>query len=123
MSTHEEWPAEMTAAEYRERIARAKTPKYGNRRTVVDGITFDSAAEARRYGELRLLERAGQVSGLRLQPEYLLPAGVKYRGDFEYTEAGRLVCEDVKGVETQAFRIKAKLFRERYPHIELRVTK
>lgn len=95
--------------------------KYRNVRTVVDGITFASKAEARRYQELKLLERAGKISGLKLQPRYPLNAedGTKiatYVADFEYVSEfnGRTYTEDVKGVETAAFRLKSKLFEAQY---------
>jgi hypothetical protein len=91
--------------------------KYGNRKTVVDGITFDSAKEARRYGELKLLERAGQIVDLRVQPEFELDVkGVrvcKYRADFAYREhGGSTVVEDVKSpitAKNPTYRIKSKL--------------
>lgn len=107
--------------------------KYKNKPTVVDGIRFASKAEARRWGELRLLERAKKISGLRRQPSFaLVVAGQKialYVGDFSYFEPSpRLgdvipVCEDVKGMETRVFKLKAKLFRALYPDWDLRVVK
>lgn len=108
--------------------------KYNAKKTTVDGITFDSKAEARRYGELKLLQRADEISHLKLQPEFLLlpsvtlPSGkkqraIKYRADFSYVEDGRRVIEDVKGMETAAFKLKAKLFHYRYRGLELRLVK
>lgn len=107
------------------------TTKYGNKKTECDGHIFDSAAEARRYRELRLLERANVIEGLKLQPEFILqPAykrngkriqAIKYRGDFLYIEDGVLVVEDVKGVETPVFRLKRKMFEYVYPEIQLKV--
>lgn len=99
--------------------------KYGNKKTEVDGITFDSKAEARRYVDLKLLEKAGQIGDLRLQPVYQLrgPRGgvvCKYIADFEYKEldktgyAKRLVVEDVKGTRTRLFSLKAKLFADNF---------
>ena len=100
--------------------------KYGNRKTVVDGIEFDSKAEAERYEELRLMEKAGKIKDLILQPEFLLQdkfkhkgkteRAVKYIADFKYFDVSRgvYVVEDVKGVETEAFKIKRKLFLKRY---------
>ena len=119
----------MTIAEYREMRSENK---YRNRRAVRDGVEFDSQAEATRYGELKLLVQAGAISDLRLQPSYELQAafvdtsGVKHRaiayiGDFEYIEAGRVVCEDVKGMRTPVFLLKMKLFKFRYPHIDFRL--
>lgn len=106
--------------------------KYGNKKTVRNGVKFDSKAEARRYEELCLLQRAGEITDLRLQPRYELQPKFKrgkktiqaitYIADFEYCERGRVVAEDVKGVKTQVFSIKAKMFQFRYPDIELRIT-
>lgn len=95
--------------------------KYGNRRTEVDGIVFDSAAEARRYRELRLLEQAGAIGPIQLQPRFpLVVEGVKigtYVGDFAYDERGRRIVEDVKGGKatmTPVWRLKVKLVSALY---------
>ncbi len=110
--------------------------KYGNKKTVIDGIKFDSKAEARRYGELKILERVGEITDLRLQPKYELQPKFKrgkktilpitYIADFEYLEVkgGKVVAEDVKGgtaTQTPVFRVKAKMFQFKYPDIELRI--
>ena len=106
--------------------------KYHSRKTTVDGITFDSKAEAARYQELRILFRAGIIRELKLQPEYeLIPAFKKngvtyrrtvYRADFSYydTVSGRFVIEDVKGVRTELYRLKKKLFEYKYPDLEIK---
>ena len=95
--------------------------KYGNRKTEVDGILFDSAKEARRYGELDLMLKAGDIRDLRLQVSYeLIPAQkdkrgkavrpVSYVADFVYfTRDGGLVVEDAKGMRTDVYKIKKKL--------------
>lgn len=94
--------------------------KYKNIPTEVDGIKFASKAEARRYADLKLLERAGEICFLKLQPRYPLTVEglhvCTYVGDFEYveTKTGRVVTEDKKGVKTPAFVIKAKLFHALY---------
>lgn len=92
--------------------------KFGARRTVVDGISFDSKAEAKRWCELRLLERAGEIHGLRRQvdfPLYVLDWLIgTYRADFVYLRAGKRVVEDVKGVKTQLFNRTAKHFAAQY---------
>lgn len=98
--------------------------KYGNKKTVVDGITFDSKAEARRYQELKLMERAGQVRGIELQPRFVIEvAGVKvctYVADFRYQlrsptapaiEHWSVIVEDVKGLRTPTYRLKARLMQ------------
>jgi hypothetical protein len=107
---------EMSAEEYNALAAAKKQPKYRNVRTVVDGIAFDSKAEATRYAELRLMLDAGTIYGLRLQPRYPLTVnGVKvgtYVADFAYVDAaGDDVVEDVKGVRTPVFKLKAKLMK------------
>lgn len=89
--------------------------KYGNKKVMIDGIKFDSQKEARRYQELKLLERAGKIKDLEIQPKFSLVKGVKFRGDkrakpdlryfadFAYTdmETGGRVVEDVKSVATK----------------------
>ena len=76
--------------------------KYRNIRTEVDGIKFDSAKEARRYGELKLLQRAGEIIHLESQKRYALEVnGMKiaeYVADFVYVEvkSGKWIVEDVK---------------------------
>lgn len=94
--------------------------KYHNRKLTVDGETFDSGKEYRRFRELRLLERAGQITGLRRQVKFeLIPAqridgkvverACSYVADFVYMENGQQVVEDAKGMRTQEYRIKKKL--------------
>lgn len=97
----------------------ARGSKYNARKTVIDGIQFDSAKEAKRYTRLRDLEQAGWIQGLRLQvPFEILPSfecdGVKYRGmsyvaDFVYYRAGKVVVEDCKGFKTAEYKMKKKL--------------
>lgn len=97
--------------------------KYHNRKTTIDGIKFDSAREAKRYSELKLLERGKKIKKLVLQPEFILQCGFKdgmgdkhrpitYRADFQYidTENGFTVVEDVKGMKTEVYKIKKKMF-------------
>ena len=94
--------------------------KYGNRKTVVDGIIFASAKEARRYGELKLLARAGEIRDLALQPRYPIIVGettiAHYLADFTYVEAasGVQIIEDVKSEATRklpVYRLKVKAMR------------
>jgi len=93
--------------------------KYGNRKVEIDGHTFDSAKEARRYGELKLLERGGYIDSLMMQVRYPLKVAEKlvctYVADFVYLDhaTGLKVVEDVKSDFTRklpVYRIKAKLF-------------
>lgn len=87
--------------------------KYHARPKTVDGIWFHSTKEANRYQELMLLSKAGQITSLEFQPKYdLIVNGLKictYVADFRYKEFGQVVVEDVKGVRTPVYRLKAKL--------------
>lgn len=120
----------LTASEYRAELDSPLAPrKYRNVPEVVDGIRFDSKAEARRYCELKLIERSGLIQRLSLQPRFRFACGATYVGDFAYLEGaypdikGRWVVEDVKGVETAVFRLKACLMAHEYPDWELRIVK
>lgn len=103
------------------------TSKYKNKKTVVNGITFDSQKEAERFRQLLLMQQAGEIIGLRLQPEFTLqeafttPRGervraIKYRADFAYNRIVKVgaeirlepVVEDVKGYRTKDYELKKK---------------
>ena len=101
--------------------------KYRNRKTTVDGVTYDSAKEARRGAELRLMERAGLISDLCAQVRYeLIPAQkrngkvverpVYYIADFVYVQDGETVVEDTKSPATRTpqYIIKRKLMLWEY---------
>lgn len=110
--------------------------KYKNLKSTVDCITFDSHREAKRYQELRLLQKAGKITDLELQKRFeLIPAqyatyerygkkgqrlkdgqrcvekAVFYVADFCYVQDGEQVVEDTKGVRTKDYVIKRKLMR------------
>ena len=90
-----------------------KRSKYGAKKTVVDGIKFDSMAEAARYGALKIIQAAGLISELRLQVPYVITVNGKkicrYIADFVYIENGKEVVEDVKGMKTPVYNLKKKL--------------
>lgn len=102
--------------------------KYGNRKTTVDGVTFDSLAESRRYQELQIMQRAGLISRLTCQPAFeLAPAfthngkrerAITYVADFQYAEIASMlvVVEDVKSPATRTalYKLKRKLFLAKY---------
>lgn len=105
--------------------------KYHSKKITVDGITFDSKKEYKRYCDLCLLERAGRITNLQRQVKYVLipaqyrpdiigPRGGRKRGyllerecsyiaDFVYEENGKTVVEDTKGFQTKDYIIKRKL--------------
>ena len=91
----------------------AKPNKYRAIKTVVDGITFASKAEARRYSQLKPLERAGAIACLQLQPRFDCVVNGKkictYIADFKYATADGFTIEDVKGMKTPVYRLKKKL--------------
>lgn len=103
----------------------AKRNKYNAVRvTAFDGMKFDSKAEMREYGVLRLREMVGEISDLAHHPVLVLPAGVKYEADFRYVENGRTVIEDVKGgkaTQTALFKVKWKQAQAAYPDYEFRL--
>ena len=110
--------------------------KYHNKKTVADGIKFDSKLEAERYAQLKILERAGVIRDLELQPSFeLIPSFRKngktwrrtlYKADFRYilAEDDSYIIEDVKGstaVITDVFRLKQKLFEYKYPEYTISI--
>lgn len=117
--------------------------KYAAVKMTIDGITFDSRKEARRYSELKLLESAGEITDLKLQVPFLIiealyeesdevyTRGSKkgqhrrgkcierpayYIADFVYTEVatGKQIIEDAKGVRTKDYILKRKLVRKNF---------
>lgn len=107
--------------------------KYRNKKIQIDMYVFDSIAESKRYKELALLQKAKKIENLQLQPKFLLQESFKKNGktyrkieyiaDFMYEENGQVIVEDVKGKETEVFRLKHKLFEKKYPELELRIIK
>ena len=91
--------------------------KYHNVRTELDGRTFASIKEAKRWSELRLLEKAGEISKLQVQPRYPIKIGdtlvCTYVADFSYWEGHGddvwQVVEDCKGYRTEVYKLKRKL--------------
>jgi hypothetical protein len=94
--------------------------KYNNRRVNTPDGWFDSQRELKRWGELKLLERAGEIKHLRRQVDYeLIPAGcglrrIVYRADFVYQEKGREVIEDSKGYRDRVYKLKRRLMMWRH---------
>lgn len=89
---------------------------------------YASKAEAAYAAELKIFERAGQISNLEEQESFhIAPLGCEsiiYRTDFSFrTKTGtRLIC-DVKGKITDVFRLKMKLFAHAFPHIPVVLAK
>ena len=107
--------------------------KYNNKKTIIDGITFSSKRESKRYCELKLLQSGKEIKDLTLQVPHILQIaftdfeGVKHRAityisDFEYfdNKLKSLVVEDVKGMKTEVYKIKKKLFLYAYQDLIFR---
>lgn len=115
--------------------------KYKNKSIEAHGIKWDSYSELARYEQLIELEKEGAIQNLKPHSKeirFLLLEACTYKDiagktkkqlpttytpDFLYVINGVSVAEDVKGMITDAFRIKAKMFRARYPKIVLRLVK
>lgn len=115
--------------------AKEKTPKQGRIRAIkktVDDITFDSTMEANYYIYLKEEKAKGNIIDFQLQPEYQLLdsykkygrtiRGIKYISDFLVTYAdGSQIVIDVKGKETDDFKLKRKMFDYKYPELTLKL--
>ena len=100
-----------------------KFHKYNAKKAYVDGIKFDSQAEADFYLELKTFESVGAIKLLKLQPKvYLTKARILYKPDFLILENGKEYYIDVKGMETQGFKLKKRLW-EHYGPGALRIIK
>lgn len=113
-----------------------RVSKWRSRKKEIDGHVFDSCAEAKAYQDLKLQQATGFIADLKLQPRFLLQAGfrdtngkwhrkIEYVADFDFQRTagdhtGRVVV-DVKGARTPMFRLKEKLFREKYPTITFEI--
>lgn len=122
-------------------IKKPKRSKYGNNKVEQDGIKFDSKKELKRYNELLLLQKAGEISDLQRQVKYeLIPPiyeevvvqlktkekvvkksvqlAITYTADFVYKDKnGTIIANDVKAskfFQDNSYKIKKKLFRWRY---------
>jgi hypothetical protein len=112
-------PDTISAKDYNRRkgfkVDGPKRPKYRNEPTKVDGFLFSSKREASRYLELRVAEKAGAITKLRMQVPFALVVNrmliCQYVSDFTYLRDGAEIVEDVKGKRTREYSIKKKLMR------------
>lgn len=106
--------------------------KYHSKKVIVDGIKFDSLKEAKRYNELKILEKANEITELRLQVKFELQPSFKKNGktirkieyiaDFTYydNKLNKYIIEDTKGYKTEVYKLKKKLFEYKYPHLTIK---
>ena len=110
-----------------------KRPKYNNRRVTHDGMTFDSVAELARWGELKLLERAEQITRLERQIPIILHGANgpiinldtgrprKMIWDFRYFTDLHAVYDDTKGMTLDEWKFKRDVFANMYPNVKILV--
>lgn len=110
-----------------------RSGKFNARKTVADGMTFDSHAESQMYLQLRLLQRAGKIKDLKTQvPFELQPAykqgkvtirAIKYVADFTFwdNEQGKYRVIDCKGMKTPVYLLKRKIFEYINRELGLRI--
>ena len=104
-----------------------KKNKYHNKKVIYNGIKFDSKKEMQRYKDLELLESTDYICNLELQKKFLLQEGytnakgkkirpIYYIADFYYYDYldNKWVVEDTKGVRTEVYKLKKKLFEYKY---------
>lgn len=103
---------------------RKRKNKYNSKKVVVDGIKFDSQAEANYYCILKILLRKGEIDGFCRQARFIITEGKNGEKGTEYVtdfiifypdKTYRIV--DVKGVKTDVFKLKIKSLREKYPKL------
>lgn len=106
-------------------ITKPKKSKYNNKKITIDGIKFDSIKEGKRYQQLKQLEKDGKIKDLRLQVKFELQPpinlgykkirAINYVADFTYRDnMENLIVEDVKGMKTSIYKMKAKMFAYKY---------
>ncbi len=111
---------------------KTRRSKYGNRKVVKNGESFDSVKEYERHLVLLDMQKRGEITALKRQPRYDLRVGgisiCVYIGDWFYLEAndrrnGALgVVEDAKGFQTPEFKLKWRLAKALYPEIDWRLS-
>lgn len=110
-----------------------KKNKYKNEITYYKDIRFSSKKEMQRYKELKLMESANLIKDLELQEKFLLQEGytnkagkkirpIYYIADFSYydIEKKEYIVEDVKGIRTDVYKLKKKIFEYQYPDLVIK---
>lgn len=99
-------------------LSKPKRSKYGNKKVMVDGLLFDSKREAAYYSELKIREKAGEVTGVEMQRPFALLGSngtlmATFKADFCFWDntAGRFRCIDVKGFDTPVGKLKRKMMK------------
>lgn len=109
-----------------------KEPKYKSKTTRIDGHTFPSRMEAKRYLQLKQMEKVSEIDKFILQPAFELQPSFRWRGEAQrpityvadfavWYPDGTVVVEDTKGMETPVFKIKKKMLHYHHPDVTLKV--
>lgn len=92
-----------------------KKSKYGAKIVEIDGIKFDSQKEANYYSELKIRLAAKDIKGFCRQPEFILAPNLRYKADFIiFNNDGTSEIIDVKGMQTQVYKDKKKVFEDKF---------
>jgi hypothetical protein len=94
---------------------KPKKSKYHNKKVKIDGHVFDSIKESEYYNELKLRLKAEDIFGFCIQPIFILTNSISYRPDFiVWNVDGSVEIIDTKGFKTDVYKIKKKLFEEKF---------
>ena len=106
--------------------------KYRNQKIYEESYKFDSKLENKRYHQLKLLEKAGEIKNLQLQTRFVLQPkyiksgktirAIEYVADFTYYDIRKkkMIVEDTKGMKTEIYKLKKKIFEYQYPELEIK---
>lgn len=98
-----------------------KKTKYHNNRVKIDGFCFDSQLEADYYSDLKLQLKVGAIKGFCRQPRFALSENLEYVADFiVFNLDGTAEIIDTKGFVTDVYKIKKKVFNEKYPELDIK---
>lgn len=96
-------------------LEKKKKSKYGANRVEIDGIKFDSQKEADYYNELKVRLTAREIKGFCRQAEFILAPNLRYKADFiVFNKDGSVDVVDVKGFKTDVYKIKKKVFEDKF---------
>src|SRR6056297_1183693 len=106
--------------------------KYNAKKTIIDGIKFDNKKESIRYKQIKEMEHENLIEDLELQPKFVLQPkfdkndihyrAITYKADFKYydKEQKKIIIEDVKGMKTDVYKLKKKLFEYKFKNFEIK---
>jgi hypothetical protein len=119
----------MSVQQYRQLTGSSSFNKYGAKKTTIGDKVYDSKKEARRATVLKRWQDAGLITDLKEQIRFVLQEGytnnkgkkirpIEYVADFMYVQDGRQIVEDCKGMRTDVYKLKKKMFEYKYPQYD-----